>query len=294
MKLKRTNRFKPGRPGLLSWLYLVAQADWQLVEGHGMRTVGPDKDLQLDGLVHMETGRLEFSLTLDWWRRTSKMKTNTFGIFKSSWKGYPLRLESSLTEWDVVLNFYRHLIGPSQSHAVGPQWPGSADRRRVTVWLGFRHVVLKTTLTKTHMEESWSWWRLCFGRKCVLLTIKTLRRFFSILDFCSSFKSEAATQTFTKWSAPVVVCASDGRSVENGWLTSAQQLHAVEDVVLHAGHQISAAQSGAQDVGQQSAPSLRAIITHHIVQQPGNSTHSSSAFTRLRHDGFNLSCAGLT
>lgn len=30
-----------------------------------MRTVGSEEDLQLDGLVHMETGRLEPGLTLD-------------------------------------------------------------------------------------------------------------------------------------------------------------------------------------------------------------------------------------
>lgn len=45
--------------------YLVTEADSELVERHGMRTVGPEEHLQLDGLVHVETGSLELGLTLD-------------------------------------------------------------------------------------------------------------------------------------------------------------------------------------------------------------------------------------
>lgn len=46
--------------------YLVTEADGQLVEGHGVRTVGSEEHLQLDGLVHVEAGSVEPGLTLDW------------------------------------------------------------------------------------------------------------------------------------------------------------------------------------------------------------------------------------
>lgn len=45
--------------------YLVAEADGQLVERHGVGAVSSEENLQLDGLVHMETRRLEPGLTLD-------------------------------------------------------------------------------------------------------------------------------------------------------------------------------------------------------------------------------------
>lgn len=47
-------------------MYLVTEADRQLVEPDRMRAVSSDKNLELDRLVHMETGRLEPGLTLDW------------------------------------------------------------------------------------------------------------------------------------------------------------------------------------------------------------------------------------
>lgn len=53
-------------PDALEKVYLVAEADGQLVERYRMRTVGSEEHLELDRLVHMETGRLELGLTLDW------------------------------------------------------------------------------------------------------------------------------------------------------------------------------------------------------------------------------------
>ena len=49
--------------------YLVTEAHGQLVEGHGVRTVGSEENLELDELVNMETGRLELGLTLNWSQR---------------------------------------------------------------------------------------------------------------------------------------------------------------------------------------------------------------------------------
>ena len=46
-------------------VYLVTEADGQLVEADGMGTVSPEEDLELDRLVHMEAGSQEARLTLD-------------------------------------------------------------------------------------------------------------------------------------------------------------------------------------------------------------------------------------
>lgn len=54
--------------------YLVTEAHGQLVEGHGVRTVGSEENLELDGLVNMETGRLELGLTLNWSQRERERK----------------------------------------------------------------------------------------------------------------------------------------------------------------------------------------------------------------------------
>lgn len=58
-------------------------------------------------------------------------------------------------------------------------------------------------------------------------------------------------------------------------LTSAEQLHAVYDVILDAGHQIRTVQSRGQDGCLEPPPTLGAIVTHHIVQQPENTTHTN-------------------
>ena len=56
-------------------------------------------------------------------------------------------------------------------------------------------------------------------------------------------------------------------------LTSAQQLHAVYDVIFNTGHQVSTAQSCGQYGCQETPPSLCTVVTHHIVQQPED-THT--------------------
>lgn len=45
--------------------HLVTEADSQLADRHRMRGVSSEEDLQLDGLVHVETGRLELGFALD-------------------------------------------------------------------------------------------------------------------------------------------------------------------------------------------------------------------------------------
>jgi len=45
--------------------YLVTEADSQLFERYRMRTVGTEEDLELNGLINMETGTLELGLTLN-------------------------------------------------------------------------------------------------------------------------------------------------------------------------------------------------------------------------------------
>lgn len=55
--------------------HLVAEADGELAEWHGVRTVSSEEHLQLDGLVHMEAGRLEPGFALDWCERK---KSNTW------------------------------------------------------------------------------------------------------------------------------------------------------------------------------------------------------------------------
>lgn len=56
-------------------------------------------------------------------------------------------------------------------------------------------------------------------------------------------------------------------------LTSAQQLHTVQDVVFHTGHKESTAQCCRQYRSKEAPPSLCAVVTHHVVQQPGNETN---------------------
>lgn len=51
-------------------------------------------------------------------------------------------------------------------------------------------------------------------------------------------------------------------------LTSAQQLHAVQDVVFDAGHEESTAQCRGQYGSEEAPPALRAVVAHHVVQQP--------------------------
>lgn len=86
--------------------YLVAKANSQLAEGHRVGTVGSEKHLQLDGLVNMETGRLELCLTLDWNQEERLVKyTCSQNVHNDLFF-----VESALTEWNVVLHFYRELI----------------------------------------------------------------------------------------------------------------------------------------------------------------------------------------
>lgn len=54
-------------------LYLVTEADGQLVERHRMRAVGFQEHLELDGLVYVETGRQEPGLTLDWRQQRERL-----------------------------------------------------------------------------------------------------------------------------------------------------------------------------------------------------------------------------
>lgn len=51
-------------------------------------------------------------------------------------------------------------------------------------------------------------------------------------------------------------------------LTSAQQLHAVQDVVFDAGHEESTAQCCGQYGSEEAPPALCTVVTHHVVQQP--------------------------
>lgn len=74
------------------------------------------------------------------------------------------------------------------------------------------------------------------------------------------------------------------------FLTSAQKLHAVYDVVFNTGHQESTAKSCCQYGCQETPPPLCAIVTHHVVQQPVNTTHThtlhqatSSAMEQCSH-----------
>ena len=46
-------------------VYLITEADRQLVEADWVGTVGPEEDLELDRLIHMEAGSQEAGLTLD-------------------------------------------------------------------------------------------------------------------------------------------------------------------------------------------------------------------------------------
>lgn len=54
--------------------HLVTEADGQLADGKGMRAVGSEENLQLDGLVHVEAGRLELGFTLDCRREPGKIQ----------------------------------------------------------------------------------------------------------------------------------------------------------------------------------------------------------------------------
>lgn len=51
-------------------------------------------------------------------------------------------------------------------------------------------------------------------------------------------------------------------------LTSAQQLHTVEDVVFDTGHEESTAQCRGQYGSEEAPPALCTVVTHHVVQQP--------------------------
>ncbi len=62
-------------------VYLVTEADGQLVEWYRMRTVGSEENLELDGLIYMETGRLELGLTLDWSQKgEDRVETSSYTL----------------------------------------------------------------------------------------------------------------------------------------------------------------------------------------------------------------------
>ncbi len=79
--------------------YLVTEADCQLVERYGMRTVSSQVNLQLDGLVHMETGRLELGLALDWSQR-GNVRAETFkqSLFLNAEPSFKTRVISHMLE----------------------------------------------------------------------------------------------------------------------------------------------------------------------------------------------------
>lgn len=63
-------------------------------------------------------------------------------------------------------------------------------------------------------------------------------------------------------------------------LTSAQQLHAVQDVVFDAGHEESTAQCCGQYGSEEAPPALGTVVAHHVVQQPEEDTKTAWLLTK--------------
>lgn len=103
--------------------------------------------------------------------------------------------EELLTEGNVVLHFNGQLVWSRQSHAVGPQRSRSTDSRWITLRFSIRNFILyKWSKIKTVQMSNNSNVHDMDLRTVPLPTISTLKRFFSILDFCSSFRVEAEGQ----------------------------------------------------------------------------------------------------